>query len=96
MNFRTHQGEVVKGKRLQAALNKVADFWAENAKAVRLEDAYADHVTEATKENILQQHLEQAERIRQGTEPMGFWLWQRVNEELTGECVAYLPKEASK
>jgi len=87
--FITSDGKKVKGKQLKTALGKVADFWVSNAKAVRVEDAYADHITEETKETCLQQQLEQAERIRQGIEPMGFWLWQRVNQELTGKCVAF-------
>lgn len=34
---------------------------------------------------------ESAQRIREGKET-GFWLWQRINTVLTGECVALLPK----
>ena len=92
MNFKTHTGEVVKGRRLTAALDAVANDWAENAKAIRLEDAYASHVTESVKEHNLQNQLAQAERIRAGSEPIGFWLWQLINLKLTGECIASLPK----
>lgn len=90
--FKTHTGEIIEGERLTVAQNKVADFWRDNAYAIRREDCYASHVTDGTKDKLLQERLETAERIRAGTEPMGFWLWQLINTELTGECVAFLPK----
>jgi hypothetical protein len=89
--FRTHKGKLVTGERLVAAHHAVADHWAANARAIRQEDGYASHVTEAEKGRFMQEQLEQAERIRKGTERMGFWLWQRINTELTGECVPFLP-----
>lgn len=92
MKFRTHTGEIIEGERLTKACHAVADFWRDNAYGIRKQDLYASHVTEKTKDKILQEQLEQAERIRNGTEPVGFWLWQRINTELTGECVALLPK----
>lgn len=64
-------------------------------KAIRLKDAYASHVTEGVKEKAMTDKIAQAERIRLGIEPMGFWLWQRLNTELTSECVAFLPKTGS-
>lgn len=90
--FRTHTGEIVSGERLTAAMNAVADWKVENSHGIRREDCYADHVTEKTKEDSLARGLETAERIRNGTEPMGFWLWQLIDTELTGECIAFLPK----
>jgi hypothetical protein len=96
MKFITHKGEVVTGKRLERAFSSVADFWASNARAVRREDAYANHVTEETKEEILQRQLERSNNIRNMTEPMGFWLWQRINEQLTGKCVALFSHEVTK
>ena len=91
--FRTHTGEQVSGERLTAARAAVADFWERNARATYAEDEYAAHVSQETKDEALREGLERAERIRQGTEPMGFWLWQRVNAELTGECVPlFLPR----
>lgn len=91
-SFRTHTGEIVSEERFALASNAVADWYAENAKAIRREDAYASHVTRAVKEEAMAKQLAQAERIRAGIEPIGFWLWQRINTELTGECVAFLPK----
>jgi hypothetical protein len=89
--FRTHTGEIVTGARLTVAQGKVADAWAENARAVYIENAYASHVTEETKKANLQRGLELAASIRVGLEPIGFTLWQRINNELTGECIAFLP-----
>lgn len=77
---------------MKQALNTVADFWENNAHAIYAEDGYGSHVSEKTKRDCLERQLEQAKRIRAGVEPMGFWLWQRINTELTGECVAFLPK----
>lgn len=91
LKFQTHKGETISGERLQTAQNAVTDFWRENALTIRKEDAYASHVTEHTKDILLRDQLAQSERIRHGTEPMGFWLWQRINNELTGECVPFFP-----
>lgn len=86
---RTHTGEIVTGPRLQAALAAVADDWTALAHAIRHEDAYASHVTEADKDRYLADDLELAERIRAGNVAR-FTVWQRVNLALTGECVALL------
>lgn len=88
--FRTHIGEIVTGERLQAALNVVADFYVENAKGIRKEDLYASHVTDDQKEDYLRKGLLYAEEIRLG-KVTNFTIWQRVNTELTGECIALLP-----
>lgn len=89
MNFITHTKEVVSGKRLTKALNKVADKMIENAKAVR-KGIYAGHVTEETKEEVLSSSLQLAEKVRNGFFE-NFTIWQRINTELTNECVALLP-----
>lgn len=89
--FRTHTGEIVTGQRLQDALNKVADEWTRNAKAIRSEDEYASHVTEETKDDCLLKGLNRAEEIRIGN-INSFTAWQDINTSLTGECVALLPK----
>jgi hypothetical protein len=93
LTFRTHTGEIVTGERLTAALASVANAWADNARAIRREDHYASHVTEATKDNALAEGLAFAEQIRRG-ETTGFTTWQRINTALTGECVALLAKTA--
>lgn len=89
-SFRTHTGQIVKGKALKDALNRAADEYIKQAHDIRKEDAYASHVTEREKDAILKERLERAERIREGKE-YGLWLWQIVNQILTGECVALLP-----
>lgn len=89
LSFRTHTSEIVTGERLQAALDTVADDWAAMARAIHKEDAYAPHVTEATKADLLAKGLAFAGEIRRG-ETTGFTTWQRINTALTGECVALL------
>lgn len=74
---------------MQNALNKVADDWERAAYEIRKEDAYAEHVTEDEKDQYLQEMINQAEEIRNG-KVKSFTIWQRVNYELTGECVAFL------
>lgn len=88
--FTTHTGENVSGEKLTKALNKVADDWADNAKKVREEDAYAKHVTEKQKDENLQKGLERAEEIRRGENINNFTIQQRINTELTGEAVPLL------
>lgn len=88
--FRTHTGRVVTGDTLQAALNKVADDWVQLAHDIRREDAYASHVTEAEKDDALAQMVSRAAEIRAG-KVGSLTIWQRVNTELTGECVSLLP-----
>lgn len=90
MSFRTHTGEIVAGERLQAALTKVADDWRNLARAIRREDRYASHVTDATKEQAMLYMLARADEIEAG-DVRSFTIWQRVDTELTGECVALLP-----
>jgi hypothetical protein len=90
MDFRTHTGEIVTGDRLQAALSKVADDWRNLARAIRKEDRYAPHVTDATKEQAMLDMLSRADEIEAG-DVRSLTIWQRVDTELTGECVALLP-----
>lgn len=90
-SFRTHTGEIVTGERLQRALSSVAADWRANAHAIYQEDEYASHVTQETKDNDLAKRLAFADAIETGEENGGFTIWQRVNDYLTGECVAFLP-----
>jgi len=93
-SFRTHTGEVLTpdNPRLVAACESVAQWYEDNARAVRGEDAYASHVTEAQKDKNMQDQFAWAESVRQRENLNNFSVWQRVNTELTGECVAFLPK----
>ena len=86
---RTHAGEFIKGERVQRALAKVADDWEALARAIYVEDRYASHVTQETKDARLAYGLATAEKIRSGIVD-NFTIWQRVNTELTGDCVALL------
>jgi hypothetical protein len=90
-SFRTHQGRRVKGKELQLALYSVGEDLINLAIRIRKENAYADHVTEETKERILQDSLAIAYGIQKGmTMGCGLWFLQRLNTKLTGECIAIL------
>jgi len=88
--FRTHTGEVISGQRLIDAFNRVADETIELAKAIRLEDAYASHVSEEVKDKNMTDDFALAEQIRSG-EITSFTTWQNVNYAITGECVGFLP-----
>lgn len=90
MEFKTHTGEVITGERLQKAFDKVADDWANLGLKIRKDDEYAAHVTEEEKDANLTRDLESADNIRAGN-ISDFTIWQRINTELTGECVALLP-----
>lgn len=84
--FRTSDNEIVTGERLAAALSKVADGVEVSAKRTRESNYYASHVTEQQKDQHLERQMYLAAEIRRG-ENITFWLWQRVNQELTGKCV---------
>jgi hypothetical protein len=88
-SFVTHTGEVVKGERLVKALGDVADDWAALSRRIRASADYAAHVSEAERDRLLADGLARAESIRQG-EVGSFTIAQRLNEKLTGECVALL------
>ena len=61
-----------------------------NAKAIRAGD-YADHVTDEQKDLNLQKSLNLAQKVREGYFD-NFTIWQRINTEITGECVALFQK----
>jgi hypothetical protein len=89
-SHKTHTGEIITGKRLELAVLRVASEWLELGYAIRQEDAYASHVTEAKKDEILAQHVLSAKEFALGISFPSFTMWQRLNTELTGECVALL------
>lgn len=66
-------------------LNKVADDWERLGYDIFKEDQYADHVTYDVKLSNIQSHIDTANDIRNGI-IKSFTIWQRVNQELTGEC----------
>lgn len=89
MEFRTHTGEIVTGTRLFDAINTTADFFTANAHGIFEEDLYADHVTNKQKAEYLKEALSRADKVRGGCID-NLAVWQRINTELTGECVALL------
>lgn len=86
----THTGEVVTGRRLQDARDKVSDDWSKLSYAIKEEDLYASHVSEEKKDDILTKGIELAQLIKTG-EATSFTIWQRINGVLTGDCIALLP-----
>ena len=86
--FTTHTGETVTGDTLQKALNEVAKYWRALGLAIRKENLYASHVTEAEKEHDLQKRFSEATQIESGN-IVSFTIWQLVNTELTGKCVGF-------
>lgn len=88
--FTDSKGRVWRGKKLIAALSKLADHYVRQAHDIREENAYADHVTEAVKIKALQDRLENAEKVRAGTARFTLTDAQLLNLILTGECVALL------
>lgn len=89
-NFKTSEGDLVTGEKLQTALNSVADDYLLLALQMRLEDVYASHVTEAEKDENLKTAIDMAARIREGDET-NLAVLQSVNTKLTGRCVPLLP-----
>lgn len=94
MKFLTSDNEIIQGTKLQNALNKVADDWEKLGYDILKENAYADHVTQETKDKNLQSHIDLAKTIRSG-EITSFTIWQRVNKELTGKCIGLLAQNKS-
>lgn len=77
---------------IQEARETVADWWMQNAHAIRTDDEYASHVTESEKDDYLQKELAFAEQIRTGQQDRCFAIWQRIHEALTGECIPLLSR----
>lgn len=90
MQFETSKGEIVKGKELEQALDKVAFFYEDAARAIYRKDLYASHVTQKTKDENLFRRLKEAQLIREGKKMMIFAVTQRLNYELTGESVPFM------
>lgn len=88
--FVDSNGVINKRENMQDVLNKVANDWEQLGYDIKEQNLYADHVTEETKEKELQKHIDTANEIRNGV-INSFTIWQRVNTELTGNCVALLP-----
>ena len=89
--FQTHDKREVTGQEFENACQKVGD-WLENlAHDIYNGDSWAAHVTQETKDIMLAKRLEHVARVKSG-DITTFADWQRINTELTGECIAFLPK----
>ena len=90
-SFLTSNNEVITGPRLAAACEAVATQMEASAIKVREEDAFASHVTQSGKDDYIDRFYTQvAAKIRNMENLHNFSVWQRVNMELTGDCVAFL------
>lgn len=77
---------------IQRAREKVAADWRKMARAIRETDDYAPHVTEAEKDARFRKDKSFAADIEAGLVDHNFTVAQRIWFELTGECVALLPR----
>ena len=87
--FVDSNGVIHKCENMQEVLSKVANDWEQLGYDIKKQNLYASHVTEETKQKDLQKHIDTANEIRNGV-INSFTIWQRVNTELTGNCVALL------
>lgn len=93
--FRTSEGKVLDWNnwKLVKARKKVANDYRQIAHAIHDGDSYAEHITQEMKDGFLAERLEAADRVEHGTEQMTFALWQRLNAEITGECVPLFARQ---
>jgi len=91
IKFRTHTGEIVFGERLRVAISKVSADLVALANDIYIENAYGPHVTEQEKCKYRLEGIQRALEVGEGKHLGNFSIWQRINGELTGECVGLLP-----
>jgi hypothetical protein len=95
--FYTHDDQVIKNQRLlKAAYKTVAAELEASANRMRSENLYAPHVVDDEKDKILTRRIEESALIRSGeleADGSQMWLWQLVNKEFTGKCVALYPSK---
>jgi len=75
---------------LVQAREKTADFFLENAKQIREENPYAEHVTELEKEIDYNKRAKFAEDIRVGKHDGNFTVAQRIHFYMTGESIPFI------
>lgn len=88
--MKTHKGELVSDTMLTEARRAVAEDWRTMAYDIRVENAYASHITEEQKIQFYQDELRYADEIERGEHDSNFTIWQRLNTYITGECIAFL------
>lgn len=90
-HFKTSEGKFATNEELENILLKVSKDFRQIAINIYKEDPYASHVTLKQKRKNLVEDLRRANDIEGGNID-NFTVWQRINAELTGECVPFLPK----
>lgn len=88
--FTTHDGRVVEGGELVEALQAVAFDLDVLAMRCYIEDDYPAHVPFYVKYQNLRRGMRWASDVRQGI-VADLTTAQRLNEKLTGKCIALLP-----
>ena len=84
-------GKTLSPEELTKALQTVSADMVKLAEAIYKEDAYASHVTAATKKSILGKALVYASDVGKGLHTNNFTIWQRVDYLITGKSIALLP-----
>jgi len=80
---------------IQCAREKVQLERCQMARDIRTKSQYAAHVTEAKKDEILENSLAYYAKIKTGELDWCLWLQQDLYHALTGERVPLLPKRQS-
>jgi hypothetical protein len=75
----------------QQARRLAAAHYIRNARAIRREDAYASHVTDAIKDGVLKEQIETAREIVLGKHDHAFWCGQLIEYKTNGNSIALLP-----
>ena len=89
--FKDSNGNMVSDEKLKEACKAVAYNWRKSAIAEYNQNLYAAHVTEETKLDNVATGFFLAERLENRNIDT-FKAWQDINQYLTGDCVALLPK----
>ena len=88
------RGNIISEEKLKEVCKVLAYRYRKNAIDIYKENAYALHVTEnekldnVTNQFVYAEHVENCDFVT----IMSSKLWQDVNQRITGDCVALLPK----
>lgn len=90
--MKTHLGETITGARLTLARNYAASVNLRYAISIeRGQVEFADHMTREAQLTIAKKERRLAKEIQAGKHDHNFTIWQRMNYNITGESVAFLP-----
>ena len=89
--FKDSNGNIVPDEKLKEACKAIAYKWRKSAINQYNQNLYAPHVTEEQKIDNVTKSFAIASWLEAGIIDT-FAAWQDINEYITGECVALLPK----